>query len=155
MLNRVVIVGRITRDPELKSTTSGKNVTSITVAVDNQYMKNPDGTRSTSFIPVTVWNASADFICKYGRKGSLVGVDGRLQQRTYKRNDGTNASVIEVIADSIQLLESKSQSGNQTHDNNMFNDGTANNAMSFNDGNADDVVKDLRSEDLADDDLPF
>ena len=149
MINRVVLVGRITRDPELKATGSGKSVTSITVAVDNQFMKNPDGSRSTSFIPVTAWNQTAEFVCKYAKKGSLVGVDGRLQQRSYKRNDGTNASVIEVIADSVQLLEPKSSNGNRD----SFNDGHAN--ISFDDGNADDTVKDLRSEDLADEDLPF
>ena len=150
MINRVVIVGRITRDSELKSTMSGKNVTSVTVAVDNTYSKNLDGSRSTSFIPVTVWNQSAEFLCRYARKGSLVGVEGRLQQWSYKRNDGTNANVVEVIADNVQLLEPK---GNGNSVNREIHDSPA--PSIINDGNADDSVNDLATADLADEDLPF
>lgn len=141
MINRVVIVGRITKDPELRSTTSGKKVTSVTVAVDN-LTKNADGSKSTSFIPVTAWNNSAEFLTKYSKKGSLVGVEGRITQGSYKRNDGTNASVVEVIADNITLLESKGARENN-----------ANNG--FEPDQESDVVADLESTDLADDDLPF
>ena len=141
MINRVVIVGRITKDPELRSTTSGKKVTSVTVAVDN-LTKNADGSKSTSFIPVTAWNNSAEFLTKYAKKGSLVGVEGRITQRSYKRNDGTNVSVVEVIADNITLLESKGARENN-----------ANNG--FEPDQESDVVADLESTDLADDDLPF
>ena len=141
MINRVVIVGRVTKDPELRSTTSGKKVTSVTVAVDN-LTKNADGSKSTSFIPVTAWNNSAEFLTKYAKKGSLVGVEGRITQRSYKRNDGTNASVVEVIADNITLLESKGARENNA--NNRFEPDQES-----------DVVADLESTDLADDDLPF
>ena len=141
MINRVVIVGRITKDPELRSTTSGKKVTSVTVAVDN-LTKNADGSKSTSFIPVTAWNNSAEFLTKYAKKGSLVGVEGRITQRSYKRNDGTNVSVVEVIADNITLLESKG-----ARENNVNN--------GFEPDQESDVVADLESTDLADDDLPF
>ena len=141
MINRVVIVGRTTKDPELRSTTSGKKVTSVTVAVDN-LTKNADGSKSTSFIPVTAWNNSAEFLTKYAKKGSLVGVEGRITQRSYKRNDGTNASVVEVIADNITLLGSKGARENN-----------ANNG--FEPDQESDVVADLESTDLADDDLPF
>jgi len=106
MVNRVVLVGRLVRDPELRKTNSDKSVASFTVAVDNR-MKAADGQKSASFIPVTVWNEQANNVCKYCRKGSLVGVDGRLQQRNYEKKDGGKASVLEVIADSVQFLEPK------------------------------------------------
>ena len=140
MVNRVVLVGRITRDPELRSTNSGKKVTSVTIAIDN-LSKNPDGTKSTSFIPVTVWNNSAAVLCRYTRKGSLIGVDGRLTQRSFKRNDGTNASVVEVIADSITLLEPK---GTSTQ---VDNSGYEPDEQS--------ISADLETPDIADNDLPF
>lgn len=141
MINRVVIVGRITKDPELRSTTNGTKVTSVTVAVDN-LTKNADGSKSTSFIPVTAWNKSAEILTKYARKGSLVGIDGRITQRSYKRNDGTNASVVEVVADNVTLLESKNARENNSN-------------SGFEPDQQTDVVADLETTDLADDDLPF
>ena len=109
MVNRVVIVGRLTRDPELRKTNSDKAVASFTVAVDNRN-KGADGQKTASFIPVTVWNDQATNVCKYVRKGSLVGVDGRLLQRSYEKKDGTKANVLEVVADSVQFLEPKGAS---------------------------------------------
>lgn len=109
MVNRVVLVGRLTRDPELRKTNSDKAVASFTLAVDNRG-KGTDGQKTASFIPVTVWNEQANNVCKFVRKGSLVGVDGRLQQRSYDRKDGTKASVLEVVADSVQFLEPKGAS---------------------------------------------
>lgn len=106
MVNRVVLVGRLTRDPELRKTNSDKPVASFTLAVDNRN-KGADGQKTASFIPVTVWNDQATNVCKYVRKGSLVGVDGRLLQRTYEKKDGTKANVLEVVADSVQFLEPK------------------------------------------------
>ncbi|MCQ2795355.1 MAG: single-stranded DNA-binding protein [Bacilli bacterium] len=106
MVNRVVLVGRLTRDPELRKTNSDKPVASFTLAVDNRN-KGADGQKTASFIPVTVWNDQATNVCKYVRKGSLVGVDGRLLQRSYEKKDGTKASVLEVVADSVQFLEPK------------------------------------------------
>ena len=106
MVNRVVLVGRLTRDPELRKTNSDKPVASFTLAVDNRN-KGADGQKTASFIPITVWNDQATNVCKYVRKGSLVGVDGRLLQRTYEKKDGTKANVLEVVADSVQFLEPK------------------------------------------------
>ena len=108
MINRVVLVGRLTRDPELRRTTNETAVASFTIAVDN-WMKGPDGQKTASFIPCTVWGASADNTAKYTRKGSLVGVEGRLNQRNYDRRDGTKATVLEVICDSVQFLEPKGE----------------------------------------------
>ena len=143
MINRVVLVGRLTRDPELRRTNSGTSVCSFTVAVDNR-QKNPDGTRGTSFIPCSVFQQTADNMTKFLRKGSLVGVEGRLNQRSYVRQDGTKASVLEVICDSVQFLEPKSAGIPQEEPVSFESDVTPV-----------DEGKNLDSLDLPDDDLPF
>lgn len=145
MINRVVLVGRLTRDPELRKTNNGTSVTTVTVAVDNQ-TRDAEGNKTTSFIPVTVWNQSANYLCDYSKKGTLVGVDGRLTQRSYKRNDGTNAQVVEVVADRVTILSPKGESN-------------ANGTTYANDFESDkpyEADQNLESaDDLADDDLPF
>ena len=140
MMNRVVLVGRLTRDPELRRTTSDIPVASFTLAVDDR-TKDANGQRSTTFIGVTVWNQAADKVAKYCRKGSLVGVDGRLHQRTYEKRDGSKASVIEVIADSVQFLEPKSKE--------IPNEEIPTDEV------APSEDKNLDAIDVADDDLPF
>lgn len=144
MINRVVLVGRLTRDPELRKTNSGTSVCSFSIAIDNR-QKNPDGTRSTSFIPCTVFSNAAENMSKFVKKGSLVGVEGRLNQRSFTRNDGSKASAIEVICDSVQFLEPKGNSVNNG-DTTSFNDEPS---------QALDNSKNLDSLDLPDDDLPF
>ena len=143
MINRIVLVGRLTRDPELRRTNSGTSVCSFTVAVDNR-TKNPDGTKSTSFIPCTVFQNTADNMTKFLRKGSLVGIEGRLTQRSFVRQDGSKGSVLEVICDSVQFLEPKSANG-------------AEETVTFDDEVQPSVEesKNLDSLDLPDDDLPF
>ena len=106
MVNRIVLVGRLTRDPQVRRTTSDIPVATLTVAVDDR-MKDANGQKQTLFIDVVVWNNQADNVGKYLRKGSLVGVDGRLRQRQYDRRDGSKATVFEVWADSVQFLEPK------------------------------------------------
>lgn len=106
MINRVVLVGRLTRDPELRKTTSGASVASFTLAVDNRMAKD-SSEKSASFIPCIAWNLTADNVVKYTRKGSLVAIDGFIVQRTYERKDKTIANVIEVIADAVQFLTPK------------------------------------------------
>ena len=141
MINRVVLVGRLTRDPELRRTGSGNSVCSFTVAVDNR-SKNPDGTRGTSFIPCVVFQQSADNMVRFLRKGALVGIEGRLNQRSYQRQDGSKAYVIEVLCDSVQFLEPKQEGG-------------VDEAPVFDDQPAEDANKNLDTLDLPDDDLPF
>ncbi|MCQ2792910.1 MAG: single-stranded DNA-binding protein [Bacilli bacterium] len=140
MMNRIVLVGRLTRDPELRRTTSDIAVASFTLAIDDR-VKDANGEKTTTFIGVTVWNQSADNVAKFCRKGSLVGVDGRIRQRTYERRDGTKASVIEVIADSVQFLEPKSKE-------------IPNEEIPLDEEPANDS-KNLDSIDVTDDDLPF
>lgn len=139
MINRVVLVGRLTRDPELRKTNSDTPVASFTLAVDNR-TKNADGNKTASFIPVTVWNDQATNVCKFVRKGSLVGVDGRIVQRSYERKDGTKANVLEVVADSVQFLEPKGTKNEQTVKEDVAQDSSESRMDSI---------------DTANDDLPF
>ncbi len=142
MINRVVLVGRLTRDPELRRTGAGNSVCSFTVAVDNR-TRNPDGTRSASFIPCVVFQQSADNMVRFLKKGALVGIEGRLNQRSYQRQDGTKANVLEVLCDSVQFLEPKGEG--QSIETPVFDDQPVESADS----------KNLDSLDLPDDDLPF
>lgn len=100
MLNRVVIMGRLVAEPELKTTGSGISVCSFCVAVDRNYVK--QGTeRQTDFINVVAWRQTAEFLCKYFAKGQLIALEGSLQSRTYQDRDGNNRSVTEVVTDNI------------------------------------------------------
>jgi len=145
MINRVVLVGRLTRDPELRRTSSGIAVASFTIAVDNRVKSGAE--RSASFIPCTVWNQAADNMAKFTRKGSLVGVEGRLNQRTYDAKDGRKVNVLEVICDSVQFLEPK---GTQASEPAPRDDTPV-----FDDMNDDNGNRNLSSIDIPDDDLPF
>ena len=144
MINNVVLVGRLTRDPELRTTNSGTSVCSFTVAVDNR-QKNPDGTKSASFIPCTAFQQSADNMSKFLKKGSLVGIVGRLNQRSYLNKDNVKVTVIEVLCDSVQFLEPKGEGKPVENDNSGFES----------DVPAQDESKNLDALDLPDDDLPF
>lgn len=108
MINRVVLVGRLTKDPELRRTGNGTAVTSFTLAIDNR-LKDENGNKTTSFIPCVVWNQQAENCVRFVHKGSLVGVEGRLNQRSYQNKDGNNVQVIEVMCDSVQYLDPKKQ----------------------------------------------
>lgn len=108
MINRVVLVGRLTRDPELRRTQNGTAVASFTLAIDNR-IKNENGNKTTSFIPCVVWNQQAENCVRFVKTGSLVGIEGRLNQRTYQNKEGNNVQVIEVICDSVQYLDPKKQ----------------------------------------------
>lgn len=145
MVNRVVLVGRLTRDPELRKTSTGISVASFTIAVDNR-QKNPDGTRGTLFLNCTLFREQGENLVKFCRKGSMIGVDGSLNQRNYVRQDGTKASVVEVLADNVTFLEPKGQNATVT----------AEDEVTFDDI-SDDSTKgtNLDSIDLPDDDLPF
>ncbi|HDZ8687123.1 single-stranded DNA-binding protein [Staphylococcus aureus] len=106
MLNRVVLVGRLTKDPELRSAPNGVNVGTFTLAV-NRTFTNAQGEREADFINVVVFKKQAENVEKYLSKGSLAGVDGRLQTRNYENKDGQRVYVTEVVADSVQFLEPK------------------------------------------------
>ncbi|RHM61867.1 single-stranded DNA-binding protein [Coprobacillus sp. AF33-1AC] len=107
MINRVVMVGRMTRDPELRRTGSGAAVTSFTLALNRNY-NSADG-QQADYIPCVVWNKVAENVERYCSKGSLVGVEGRLRSRSYDNAQGQRVFVVEVVCDSVQFLETKSQ----------------------------------------------
>ena len=144
MINRVVLVGRLTRDPDLRRSATGASIATFTVAIDNPG-KATDGNKTTSFIPCVVFNEQrAETVSKFARKGLLVGVEGRLNQRSYQKPDGTKSSVIEVIADSVQFLERR-EVANEEMEIPPFDD-----VVPSNDDN-----KNLDSIEITDDDLPF
>ena len=103
-LNRVVLIGRLTRDPEFRQTTNGKNVADFSIAVDKKFKPN-DGSPTADFFRVQCWDKAAEFVSNYINKGRLVAVDGRLQTRKYTANDGTNREVVEIVAESVQSLD--------------------------------------------------
>ncbi|MBR2109005.1 MAG: single-stranded DNA-binding protein [Ruminococcus sp.] len=102
MLNRVILMGRLVADPELKTTASGVSVTSFRIAVDRSYVKSGEE-RKADFIDIVCWRQQAEFVCRYFGKGSLIAVEGQLQTRTYQAKDGTNRYVVEVVADNISF----------------------------------------------------
>ncbi|EGQ3311325.1 TPA: single-stranded DNA-binding protein [Staphylococcus pseudintermedius] len=115
MINRVVLVGRLTKDPEFRTTQSGVEVATFTLAVNRNY-KNKNGEQQADFINCIVFRKQAENVNNYLNKGNLAGVDGRLQSRSYENQEGRRIFVTEVICDSVQFLESKNnnQSNNQS-----------------------------------------
>ena len=141
MFNLVVLTGRLTADPELKTTQSGISVTSFSVAVNRPYRTGEE--QQTDFINVVAWRKTAEFIAKYFKKGNMIGIEGSIQTRKYTDKNGNNRPAFEVVVNNAQFVESKrdsaaSQGGEQP--------------ASFSNAGADDF-SDLS--DVSDDDLPF
>jgi single-strand DNA-binding protein len=152
MLNRVILIGRLTRDPELRKTSSGMAVASFAIAVDDNY-KQPDGSKNTLFMNCSLFGQRAENVVKFTRKGSLVAVQGRLNQRKYTRKtDNQQISVVEVIADDVEFLDPKGSG--QAQDNSGYTpDKPAANAPASQEKKQDGG--NLDSIDVVDDDLPF
>ena len=110
MLNRIIIMGRLTRDPELRRTQNSTAVASFTLAVDRDF-KGEDGKRATDFIDIVAWRAVAEFVAEYFTKGRMAIVEGRLQLRDWKDKDGNARRSAEVIADNVYFGDSKRDSG--------------------------------------------
>lgn len=110
MINRVVLVGRVTKDPDLRKTQSGVSVVSFTIACNRRVKQK--GQPDADFINCVAWNKTAEFMAQYVRKGALLGLEGRIQTRSYDDRDGKRVYVIEVVADNVQFLESKKQAEN-------------------------------------------
>ena len=109
MLNCAIIMGRLTADPELKTTPSGISVTSFCVAVDRKYAKQGEE-RQTDFIYVVAWRQTADFVTRYFRKGSMIAVQGSIQTRNYEDKTGAKRTAVEIVADSVSFCGSKADS---------------------------------------------
>ncbi len=113
MLNHIVIMGRLTRDPELRYTQSQVPVASFTVAVDRDFSGRDGGERQTDFINCVAWRQSAEFVSKYFHKGSMAVVSGRLQIRQYQDREGNNRTAAEVVSDNVYFGESRRDSDNR------------------------------------------
>lgn len=149
MLNRVILIGRLTKDPELRYTPSGVAVTSFTLAVDRPF-SNQQGEREADFINIVTWRQLAETCANYLRKGRLTAVEGRIQIRNYENNEGRRVYITEVVADNVRFLES-ANSGNRNEGS-----GRSNNNNNNNDSRYDDPFSgDSRPIDISDDDLPF
>ncbi|EKN67850.1 single-stranded DNA-binding protein [Schinkia azotoformans] len=159
MLNRVVLVGRLTKDPELRFTPNGVACCNFTLAV-NRTFANQQGEREADFINIVVWRKAAENVANFLKKGSLTGVDGRMQTRNYEGQDGKRIYITEIVAESVQFLEPKSSSSQQQQNNNNYgqkNNGnrpTSNN-NSTNNYDHDPFKDDGLPIDISDDDLPF
>ena len=105
-MNRIMLIGRLTRDPELRYTANGAAVASFSLAVDRQY-KNGNGERETDFINIVAWNKLGELCGEYLAKGKQVALEGRLQIRSYEDKDGVKRTVAEVVADNVQFLSPK------------------------------------------------
>lgn len=106
MLNVVAIMGRMVKDPELKTTNSGKSVCSFRIANDSGY-KDASGQNQTNWLDVTAWGKTAEFVCKYFPKGALIAIDGRLQTRQYQDKNGQNRTAVEIVAQNVNFAGSK------------------------------------------------
>lgn len=107
MLNHIVLMGRLTRDPELRYTGSNVPVASFSIAVDRDFGRGENGEKQTDFINVSAWRQTGEFVSKYFTKGSMIVVSGRLQIRDYTDRDGNRRTAAEVVADNVYFGESK------------------------------------------------
>jgi len=158
MINRVVLVGRLTKDPELRHTASNIPVVSFTVAINRTYAKS-ESDQQADYIQCVAWRRQAETIHQFLNKGSLVGVEGRIQTRTYDDPNGQRKYITEVLADSVQFLEPKSaQASRPSYDNNPASNSKSpydyqtqntNDSNHYPENNDDPVI------DIPDDDLPF
>lgn len=168
MINRVILIGRLTHDPELRYTPNGVAVTSFSIAVDRKFT-NQKGERETDFIRIVTWQKLAENCANFLKKGALVGVDGRLQINSYENQEGRTVRNPEIVAEDVRFLEPKSarqEAGNQSgYNNNQFgNQGYGNSGGGgYNQGynnqrnrqSDDPFADDSKQIDLSDDDLPF
>ena len=161
MLNRVILMGRITHDLEIKQTPNGVSVLSFTLAVERQF-KGANGERETDFINCVAWRQQAEFIGRYFRKGRMIAIEGNLRTRTYDDKNGTKHYVTEVYVDNVSFTGEKAEGGyhqndyNNGYQNNNYNQtaqqNNYNNAPSNNDLSIGDMAD---FEVLSDDGVPF
>jgi len=161
-MNRAVLVGRLTRDPELRQTNSGVAVASFTLAINRTYTSTVSGEREADFINCIAFNKQAENLSRYIKKGGLVGVEGRIQTRNYTAPDGTRRYVTEVVCDNVHFLEPKgtNQSGYPAYDDitpyDIPQQRTYQQNQSFKQEKQPSPYDDIPNQfDITDDDLPF
>ena len=124
MINNVVIMGRLTADPELKKTQSDLSITSFCVAVDRSYVRDGEE-RQADFINVVAWRGTAEFVTRYFHKGSMIAVQGSIQTRKYEDKDGNKRTAVEVLANNVSFCGSKAESGTGTNNGGLLVDEVA------------------------------
>ena len=170
MINNVVLVGRLIKDPDLRYTANGTGVATFTLAV-NRNFTNQSGNREADFINCVIWRKSAETLANYARKGTLLGVTGRIQTRNYENQQGQRVYVTEVVAENFQLLESRNASEQRQQNPSNSNDNFQGGSNNFNNNNYDQSSQSAKntmpdfdrdsdpfsgsSIDISDDDLPF
>lgn len=179
MINNVVLTGRLTKDVDLRYTSSGTAIGSFSIAVDRQF-KNQQGEKETDFINCVIWRKAAENFANFTRKGSLVGIQGRIQTRNYENQQGQRVYVTEVVVENFTLLESRSVTEQRPRETNSFSQDKGNNSFqpsssnrSYNDSssnysstsqtngfsdysaNDDPFLSSGQTIDISDDDLPF
>lgn len=159
MMNRVVLVGRLTKDPDLRYTPAGVAVATFTLAV-NRPFKNAQGEQEADFINCVVWRKPAENVANFLKKGSMAGVDGRIQTRNYEDNDGKRVFVTEVVAESVQFLEPRNHTEGATSNNyqNKANYSNNNQTSSYRADTSqknDSFANEGKPIDINEDDLPF
>lgn len=168
-MNKVILVGRITKDPELKKTMSGSAFVNFSIAVNRTYTNN-NGEREADFVNCVIWNKQAENLSMYVGKGSLIGVEGRIQTRNYEDKDGRRVYVTEVYVENVQFLETRRNdnaqnnnyqnktSTNNINNNQSYNQNNQSNNSSnsffddFSNNNSGDILSGL---DISDEELPF
>lgn len=146
MINRVVLIGRLTKDVEVKYTGSGTAVGSASIAVNRQFT-NANGEREADFINLVIWRKTAENLAKFAKKGHMIAVEGRLQTRNYENNQGQRVYVTEVVVDNFSLLEKRGDNNAQNSGGNVDPFGSQNATQGQN--STSDAI------DISDDDLPF
>lgn len=141
MINRVVLTGHLTKDPELKTTQSGLSVVQFVIGVQRRFVRE-DGVREADFISCVAWRKTAENIAKYFKKGQLIGVDGRIQTRSYDNRDGQRVYVTEVVVENFSFLGGSDKDSQGNHNNQSSNQ--SNQPFDSNE-----------PIDITDDDLPF
>ncbi|EAE3229819.1 single-stranded DNA-binding protein [Listeria monocytogenes] len=160
MMNRVVLVGRLTKDPDLRYTPAGVAVATFTLAV-NRPFKNAQGEQEADFINCVVWRKPAENVVNFLKKGSMAGVDGRIQTRNYEDSDGKRVFVTEVVAESVQFLDPKNNNVEGTTSNNYQNKANYSNNNKTSSyradtsQNSDSFANEGKPIDINEDDLPF
>ena len=161
MINNVVLVGRTTKDPELRYTPSNVAVATFSLAV-NRTFKDANGEREADFINCVIWRQQAEYLANWAKKGALIGITGRIQTRSYENQQGQRVYVTEVVAENFQMLESRNSQGNQQNQGNSFQNGNSSQGGNVNNGYNQQTPNFGRSNsmqgnpmDISDDDLPF
>jgi single-strand DNA-binding protein len=154
MLNRVILIGRLTKDPELRYTPAGVAVTQFTLAVDRPFTSSQSREREADFINIVTWRQFAETCANYLRKGRLTAVEGRMQVRNYDNNEGRKVYVTEVVADNVRFLES-SGSGNREEGMGSSSGSGGSSRSGGSREQQDPFIDDGKPIDISDDDLPF